>query len=278
MQFRDILRIDRKIGISECKISYIHIYIYLYSYACTHYLCTLESMHSRNIVRINRKLGVSECKISYMYLYVYIYIFMYIYSYIYNYYMCTWKRMRFRDIWRINREIGITECTIIIDTSMHMYIISIYYLCTSRLKSLEKVAFSMTSFVAGLRIDRVNVTWQLQSAASPCMCVAVCCSVLQCVAVCCSVLQCVAVCLAAGSTSRGSSSPLLAPVCVLQCVAVCCSMLQCVVVCHTHSSSSLPQAPACGGYMYIVFGVHVGLCCGYVGLFCGYHMATPICC
>ena len=128
--------------------------------------------------------------------------------------------------------------------------IFIGYLCTSRLKSFEKVAFSMTSFVAGLRIDRVNVTWQLQSAASPCMCVAVCCSVLQCVAVCCSVwqqgkrhiatpvrreplymccsvLQCVATCC---SESVSSSLP-RAPVCVLQCVAVCCSVLQCVVVC-----------------------------------------------
>jgi len=41
-----------------------------------------------------------------------------------------------------------------------------------------------------------------------CVCVAVCCDVLQCVAVCCSVLQCVAVCCG-----------------VLQCVAVCCSVL-----------------------------------------------------
>jgi hypothetical protein len=41
-------------------------------------------------------------------------------------------------------------------------------LCTSRLKSFEKVAFSSTSFVAGCRIERVKVTWQLQSAARDC--------------------------------------------------------------------------------------------------------------
>ena len=41
-------------------------------------------------------------------------------------------------------------------------------LCTSRLKSFENVAFSSTSFVAGCSIERVKVTWQLQSAASAC--------------------------------------------------------------------------------------------------------------
>ena len=79
-----------------------------------------------------------------------------------------------------------------------------------------------------------------------CVCVAVCCSVLQfvavscsvlqCLAVCCSVLQCVAVCCSVlqlaldkdiaakdGNVVRGCCS-------VLQRVAVCCSALQCVPV------------------------------------------------
>ena len=53
-----------------------------------------------------------------------------------------------------------------------------------------------------------------------CLCVAVCCSVLQCVAVCCSVLQCVAV--------RCS---------VLHCAAVCCTFF---AVCPVHFFGSRP--------------------------------------
>jgi len=54
------------------------------------------------------------------------------------------------------------------------------------------------------------VEWATRSSMSLiCVCVAVCCSLLQCVAVCCSVLQCVAVCCS-----------------VLQYVAVCCSVLR----------------------------------------------------
>ena len=100
-----------------------------------------------------------------------------------------------------------------------------------------------------------------------CICVAVCCSVLQCVAVCCSVLQCVAVedvvcdtvcdamifgvCCSvlhlgpvpeehpcattddARTTRHISLSLQRVAVCcnVLQCVAVYCSVLQCVAVC-----------------------------------------------
>jgi len=64
-----------------------------------------------------------------------------------------------------------------------------------------------------------------------CVCVAVCCSVLQCVAVCCSVLQCVAVRLLCGMYVVCQSRGGCCGVCVLQCVAVCCSVLQCVAVC-----------------------------------------------
>jgi len=80
-----------------------------------------------------------------------------------------------------------------------------------------------------------------------CVCVAVCCSVLQYVAACCSVLQCVN---ALWGPQRGNVSPRVSSmtscvafcamirhkcvaVCcgVLQCVAVCCSVLQCVAAC-----------------------------------------------
>jgi len=57
-----------------------------------------------------------------------------------------------------------------------------------------------------------------------CVCVAVCCSVLQCAAVCCSVLQCVVVCCIVLQCAAVCCS-------VLQCAAVCCSVLQCVAVC-----------------------------------------------
>ena len=54
----------------------------------------------------------------------------------------------------------------------------------------------------------------MSAAGAGCLCVAVCCSVLQCVAGCCRVLSCAAVCCS-----------------VLQCVAMCCSVLQCAAVC-----------------------------------------------
>jgi len=66
-----------------------------------------------------------------------------------------------------------------------------------------------------------------------CMCVAVCCSVLQSVAVCCSVLllQCVAVCRS-----------------VSQCVAVCRSVSQCVAVCHSKLTlDTLYKLPSSAG-------------------------------
>ena len=90
----------------------------------------------------------------------------------------------------------------------------------------------------------------LQCVAVWCMCVAVCCSVLQCVAVCCSmlyvavccsVLQYVAACCSVSTLlTHASLSYLMSTathrvaVCcsVVQCVAVCCSVLQCVVVCR----------------------------------------------
>ena len=59
-----------------------------------------------------------------------------------------------------------------------------------------------------------------------CICVAVCCSVLQRVAVCCSVLQCVAVCIPVCCSVYCSML-----LCVLQCVAECCSILQSVAMC-----------------------------------------------
>jgi len=52
-----------------------------------------------------------------------------------------------------------------------------------------------------------------------CVCVAVCCSVLQCVAVCCTMLACCSVLCAQHYVNFD-----------LQCVAVCCSVLQCVAV------------------------------------------------
>jgi len=94
---------------------------------------------------------------------------------------------------------------------------------------------------------------------SCCLCVAVCCSVLQCVAVCCSVLQCayfrscchvifgcmsrLYVCCSVLICVEVCCSAHLwlhvAFVCVLQCVAVCCSVLQRVAVpffgCMSHS-------------------------------------------
>ena len=53
-----------------------------------------------------------------------------------------------------------------------------------------------------------------------CLCVTVCCNVLQFVVVCCSVLQ--------SAVVRYSALQCVAVCCrVLQCVAVCCSVLQC---------------------------------------------------
>jgi len=57
------------------------------------------------------------------------------------------------------------------------------------------------------------------------VCVAVCCSVWQCVAVCRRVLQCVAVAMATGQPVAAASIKW-----ALQCVAVCCIVLQCVAI------------------------------------------------
>ena len=74
-------------------------------------------------------------------------------------------------------------------------------------------------------------------------CVAVCCSVLQCGAVYCSVLQCVAVCRSVLQCVKLC----VAAVCyiVLQCVAVCCSVLQCVAVCFSVTSLSHVTCMCC---------------------------------
>ena len=71
-----------------------------------------------------------------------------------------------------------------------------------------------------------------------CVCVAVCCSVLQCIAVCCSVLQCVVVRCSALQCVAGLILTLTRyslfrerSQSVVWCVAACCSVLQRVAAC-----------------------------------------------
>ena len=85
-----------------------------------------------------------------------------------------------------------------------------------------------------LQTHRVSHECRYRLWVTLCVCVAVCCSVLQCVAVCCSVLQCVAVCCRVFSRYVYSLILWVAwQVCVccsvLQCVAECCSVLQSVL-------------------------------------------------
>ena len=82
----------------------------------------------------------------------------------------------------------------------------------SRVMHLKESCHQYECSVLQLWMSRVVYERRAERRVPPrCVCIAVCCSVLQCVALCWSVLQCVAVCCS-----------------VLQCVEVCCSVLQCV--------------------------------------------------
>jgi len=108
---------------------------------------------------------------------------------------------------------------------MHMYVIYTY----------TRIASATTARTAAFGVPHA-----LQKCYAYCLCVAVCCSVLQCVAVLCSVLH-----LAPYMRFRGAS-------CTCMYVAVCCSVLQCVAV-----SCSVLQCVAvrCSALQCVAFGV-----------------------
>ena len=135
----------------------------------------------------------------------------------------------------------------------------------------------------------------------PCVCVAVCCnvlqcvavcgSVLQCVAVCCSVLQCVAMCAVCCSVLHHvhfyGLSFSLSCACNIPgiCFAVYCSALHCVAVCCNSTClpahSVAPAIPSCESRHIAQVMSRVAVCCSVlqcVAVCCSVLQCVAVCC